>query len=89
MKLIYLKWKDACFDTEDKQPKNLDLITLESIGFFIKENEEMVVMAQDITGENYCRYSKAIPKVNILERRDINIEGKDISQGISLQEKST
>ena len=75
MKLTYLRWRDAAFSVEERHLSDTGLIELEEFGFLAGETEEKVTLAMEKPGdESTVRLWLSVPKVNIVERREFELE---------------
>lgn len=75
MTLTYIKWRDASSqDTASNEPPKPELVDLEEIGFLLAENDEAIQIAMEHcpAGTHGSRYRLNIPKINILERLDLD-----------------
>lgn len=80
MRLAYIKWRDACFDSADSGgPVHPELIELDELGWLVGETEEIVTIAlelepdQDgVASQRAGRTRLSIPKVNIVEMRVVD-----------------
>lgn len=74
--LTYIRWRDASSqEGANNEPLKPELVDLEEIGFLLAENDEAVLISME-----HCpalthgpRYRLNIPKINILERRDLDL----------------
>lgn len=76
MKVEYVHWRDACYNTEEARHDELGgLADLHEIGFLVKETDESVVLAiEHMDGAVSSRLTLTIPKVNIVQRVPINLQ---------------
>ena len=75
MKLTYLRWRDAAFSVEERHLSDTGLIELEEFGFLAGETEEKVTLAMEKPGdESTVRLWLSVPKVNIVERREFELD---------------
>jgi hypothetical protein len=80
MILTYIKWRDASSEEgtghDPSKPIEPALVDLVEIGFLLAENDEAVCLAMEHcpAGTHANRYRLNIPKINILERKDMEFE---------------
>lgn len=75
--LTYIRWRDACAqESASSDPPKPELVDLEEIGFLLAENDEAIQIAMefDSAGHHGSRYRLNIPKINILERKDLDFD---------------
>lgn len=79
LKILVIKWRDAAgysgTYTKEEAP---GLCTLISTGVYIKENKECITLGQDfwIEDGNWYRTLFSIPKVNIIEIKEVKLTKK-------------
>lgn len=74
--MVYVKWRDASHDIEERLVEDIGLAELEEIGFLQREDEELLVISCENQEDNpSARLWIAIPKVNITERRNWKLSG--------------
>ena len=69
MILAYVKWKDALSVEGDNQPAQARLAELDSVGFFLHETEEAILIGMESEDEVAGRWRLNIPRKQILELR--------------------
>lgn len=75
MTLTYIKWRDASHSIDEWPIDRIELIELEEIGYLLRETEEAVTLSIEAPdGSDSTRLWLCIPKVNIVERRDWELE---------------
>lgn len=77
MILTYIRWADACYEEADGQAlRDYRLAILHEVGFLIGENENSVSLAMEHQDQSVHpgRWRVHIPKVNILERKEVDFE---------------
>ena len=75
MTVSYVRWRDACWSAERDEVSKIGLAELHEVGFVLAETEESLTLGLEHPGDTPgVRFWLCIPKVNILERRDMEIE---------------
>lgn len=75
--ILYLRWKDAAYTTEDTDHERLTLIELEEVGFLIHEDDESITLGPEWhEGCTSSRLTLTIPRVNILEAYALSAKGR-------------
>lgn len=70
MKLAYVRWRDASYDTEEVPLERVELADLHEVGFLVAESVEAVKLSVEYQeGAETGRLCVTIPKCNILEMR--------------------
>lgn len=71
--VTYIHWRDASQALEEFPLTDMEPIDLYEVGFLLKETEESVTISCE-QAEDFGRLWLCIPKVNIVERRDMPLE---------------
>jgi hypothetical protein len=75
MTVTYLRWRDASFDAGECDEANMGLSDLQEVGWLVREDDESVTLAMEHQEESKSRRLwLTVPKVNIAERRDAELE---------------
>ena len=73
--LTYIRWKDACYRdaTFSLEAPKAELSDLSEIGFLLDETDEAVLIGMEHSNDDsdHGRGHLNIPKINIVERKDI------------------
>lgn len=73
MKLIYIKWFDASYNSDIQTLDEMnDEYIIESVGFFARETKKCITLSAEIIDQNPTakwRYIHHIPKVNIIKKK--------------------
>lgn len=69
MRILKVTWRDSHrYVYQMEADENVGITTIETIGFFVKEDKEMIVLCQDdIEGD--LRGVICIPKENIIKKK--------------------
>lgn len=68
MKIAYIVWRDACYCTDEVDPRESDLVELHEIGFVVHETSGHITLTMEYQeNAKTCRFSLAIPRVNIVK----------------------
>ena len=73
--LTYIRWQDASFcDAAESPEPSTALADLTEVGFLIKEDDKAIQIGieSDSDGTHPGRWRVTIPKINIIERKDIS-----------------
>lgn len=75
MKLVYIKWFDACSCSGNQYPYEIDDgVYIETAGIFVKETKVSIILAQDYDAkEGTYRHSKSIPKKYITKKKVVKL----------------
>lgn len=68
MKILKITWRDShryTYQMDREEP--VEYAIIETVGWFVSEDKEQIVLAQDIIGED-IRGVIVIPKENIVKR---------------------
>ena len=90
MIITYIRWRDACSqEASDPETKaQASLVGLQEVGFLLHETDEAVMIGMELDDdggdEMAGRWRLSIPKVNIQERRDM-----ELSKGFPVRRKRT
>lgn len=75
LSLTYIRWKDACYRDAAEHPEaQAELAELCEVGILLHENEEAVLIGMEFSADTSMapgRWRLNIPKVNIIERKDV------------------
>lgn len=74
MILCYIRWKDACAKEAADAPEPIpELSELIEVGFLLAESDDAVLIGMEHSADHTSpgRWRMNIPKINILERRDV------------------
>lgn len=73
MIVCYIRWKDACAKEAADAPEAIpELAELCEVGFLLAETDDAVLIGMEQSSDSHPgRWRLNIPKVNILERRDV------------------
>jgi hypothetical protein len=79
MTVTYIRWKDACSVeamASEEYPAKPELSELMTVGFLLAEDESAVLVGMELQADDTApgRYRFNIPKVLIIERRDVEVE---------------
>lgn len=77
MKILKIKWRDACGDFIEKTKEELEqyeMPIIESVGFLIAEDSKTIKLASFAT-ENFVRNWIVIPKAIVIERKVLKEDG--------------
>ena len=79
MTVTYIRWRDASHSMNEFEISKIEPISLQEVGFLIRETEEAVTLAIEAPFDgdietDTTRLWLCVPKVNILERRDADLE---------------
>lgn len=67
MKRLHITWRDASYTTDDTDHSELQLVTLEEVGYLIKEDRESITIGMEYIPEaTSSRLTLTIPRVNII-----------------------
>ncbi len=80
MKIIYLKWFDANWNSGSYKKEKLPPaeFILEDVGFLVREDKKYITFATEYgIGNQEYKYIHNIPKVNVLEKKIINIKSTE------------
>lgn len=75
--LTYIRWHDASYVDAGEEPEPCaELSDLSEVGFLITENEKAVQIGIESSndGTHPGRWRVSIPKVNIVERKDVSFD---------------
>lgn len=76
--VVWIKWRDACSEeaADPHTPVSASpLVELQEVGWLIGETEDAVSIAMEIDHDGApSRWRLHIPKVNIIERRDMPLK---------------
>lgn len=75
--LTYIRWQDASYcDASESPEPAAELSDLSEVGFLITENEKAVQIGIecDNDGTHPGRWRVTIPKINIVERKDVSFD---------------
>jgi len=76
MILTYIRWRDASYHDASDSPKPIvELAEMVEVGLLIAETEEAVMIGMEYSadGTHPGRWRATIPKVNIVERKDVDL----------------
>lgn len=79
MKLIYIRWYDAYWNEGACNMDNINKespFILETSGFYIGDEKGYICMATERTPDGEYKFRHYIPKVNIIEKKIIEVGGK-------------
>ena len=78
MTLTFLRWRDACAveAADTPRPATPELSELCEVGFLLAENDEAVLIGMEHQADDTRpgRWRLNVPKVSIIERRDMELE---------------
>ena len=78
MIITYIHWKDASFEEAPNANTPLSaepLADLREVGWLINETEDSVSISMELEEDDSpARWRAHIPKVNIIERRDMEVD---------------
>ncbi len=78
MVISYIRWRDACSveAADAPRPAVPELSELCEVGFLLAENDDAVLIGMEHQADDTHpgRWRLNVPKVSILERRDVPIE---------------
>ena len=75
MTVTYLKWRDASHGIGECYPGDMGLVELEEVGWLVQEDDDSVTLAMEHqTGAETRRLWLSVPKVNIVDRRDAELD---------------
>lgn len=75
--LTYIRWHDASYCDASEEPEPAaELSDLTEVGFLIHENEKAVQIGIESSndGTHPGRWRVTIPKINIVERKDVSFD---------------
>lgn len=75
--LTYIRWHDASYKDAADSPEPIpDLSDLTEIGFLLGENEKAVLLGMEMDNDGSApgRWRLSIPKINIVERKDVSFD---------------
>ena len=77
MKLIYLKWRDACKQVnapiEISRIDNVCMI--ETVGFLVDDSEDVYSVAMNYHDEDLIEYVMHIPKKYVISKKFLSLKG--------------
>jgi hypothetical protein len=74
--LTYIKWRDASYHDASDSPKPVvELAEMVEVGLLIAETDEAVMIGMEYSadGTHPGRWRATIPKVNIVDRKDVSL----------------
>ena len=68
--LTLVRWRDNCHSVGWKDAGTVDtrVIEIESVGYLIHEDNDIIVVAQSVSDDNDCNDRLTILKICVLER---------------------
>lgn len=66
MRIRKIKWRDSRLHIEQEPMQDFKVCVIESIGFVIKEDKDILVLAGDLVDDEFRRVI-VIPKENIIK----------------------
>lgn len=75
MTITYLKWRDATHGMGECAPASMGLSDLQEVGWLVQEDDEKITLAMEYQPDGDTRRLwLTVPKVNILDRRDAELD---------------
>lgn len=76
MTITYVRWRDASHSMSEWEIDKIEPSELQDVGFLVRETDDAVTLAIEAPedGESSTRLWLCIPKVNILERHDMDLD---------------
>jgi hypothetical protein len=75
--ILYIKWEDSqsreSWTDKDNINSDLDVVIAESVGFYMGENDNNILIGQSHTRDLVCM-TTLIPKKNIVEIKEIKMK---------------